>query len=249
MVSERPGTTRDAVAELLVWRGRHFRSVDTAGIRRPGRVAKGGKIESVSVVVSKRAIERADVAVLLVDAQEGITDQDAAIVGSADKAGCGVIIAVNKWDLMKGIGEEGVREFDELAKRKMKFMEYAPFLHISALTGERVPRLLEAIDRVSEARQHRIPTGELNRFFQKVTAAHPPVSPNRREVRILYSVQSAVAPPTFVFMTNNPEKTNFAYERYISNQFRYHFGFEGTPLNFIWRKKKSTRRKKSGKRA
>ena len=175
MVSDRPGTTRDAVDELLVWRGRHFRIVDTAGIRRPGRVAKGGKIESVSVVVSKRAIERADVAVLLVDAKEGVTDQDAAIIGAADKAGCGVIVAVNKWDLMKGISEEGVREFDELAKRQIKFMDHAPFLHISALTGERVPRLLEAVNKVSETRQRRIPTGELNRFFQEVTSTHPPV--------------------------------------------------------------------------
>ncbi|MBK49316.1 MAG: ribosome biogenesis GTPase Der [Acidobacteria bacterium] len=237
MVSDRPGTTRDAVDELLVWRGRHFRIVDTAGIRRPGRVAKGGKIESVSVVVSKRAIERADVAVLLVDAKEGVTDQDAAIIGAADKAGCGVIVAVNKWDLMKGISEEGVREFDELAKRQMKFMDHAPFLHISALTGERVPRLLEAVNKVSETRQRRIPTGELNRFFQEVTATHPPVSPDRREVRILYSVQSAVAPPTFVCFTNVATRFHFSYDRFLINRLRDAFGYEGSPIRLHVRRR------------
>ncbi|HIN69952.1 MAG TPA: ribosome biogenesis GTPase Der [Acidobacteria bacterium] len=237
MVSERPGTTRDAIDELMFWRDRRFRIVDTAGIRRPGRVAKSGKIESVSVVVSKRAIQRADVVVLLVDAQEGLTDQDAAIVGAADKAGCGVIIAVNKWDLMKGIDEDGVRRFDELAKRHVKFVDYAPFLHISALTGERLPKLLEAIDRVSEARQRRIPTGKLNRFFGVVTATHPPVSPDRREVRILYSAQTAVAPPTFVCFTNVATRFHFSYVRFLTNRLRDAFGYEGSPIRLHVRRR------------
>jgi len=237
MVSDRPGTTRDAVDELLFWRDRRFRIIDTAGIRRPGRVAKSGKIESISVVVAKRAIQRADVVVLLVDSQEGLTDQDAAIIGAADKAGCGVIVAVNKWDLIKGIGEDGVRTFDELAKRQVKFVDYAPFLHISALTGERLPKLLEAIDRVSESRQRRIPTGELNRFFGVVTAAHPPVSPDRREVRILYSAQTAVAPPTFVCFTNVATRFHFSYVRFLTNRLREAFGYEGSPIRLHVRRR------------
>ena len=126
LVSDQPGTTRDAVDEVLRWRRRQFRIVDTAGIRRSGRVGKGGRVEEVSVIVARRAIERADVAVLLGDAREGLTDQDAAIVGEADRAGCGVIIAANKWDLMKGQGVVSASEFDAEARRKAKFVDYAP---------------------------------------------------------------------------------------------------------------------------
>ena len=138
IVSDMPGTTRDSVDALLTWHRRTFRIVDTAGIRRPGRVARSGQLEAVSVLVAKRAIEKADVAVLVVDATEGATDQDAAIAGEAEKAGCGVIIAANKWDLMKGRGAEFSKEFDEELRRQVKFLDYAPLLHISAATGERV---------------------------------------------------------------------------------------------------------------
>ena len=140
IVSELPGTTRDTVDAVLKWHRRTFRIVDTAGIRRPGRVARSGQLEAVSVIVARRAIEKADVAVLVVDSVEGATDQDAAIAGEADKAGCGIIIAANKWDLMKGRGTDFSKEFDEELRRQLKFLDYAPMLHISATTGERTRR-------------------------------------------------------------------------------------------------------------
>jgi GTP-binding protein len=237
IVSAMPGTTRDAVDAVLRWHKRTFRILDTAGIRRPGRVARSGQVEAVSVVVARRAIEKADVAVLVVDASEGATDQDAAIAGEADAAGCGVIVAANKWDLMKGRGPEYVKEFDEGLRRQLKFLEYAPVLHLSALTGERTPKLLETIDRVAEARLRRIPTSELNRFVQAVTAVHPPASPGRREVRILYAAQTGVAPPTFVFFTNVATSFHFSYERFLVNRLRESFGLLGTPVRLHVRKR------------
>ena len=153
IVSEMPGTTRDAVDTVLTWHRRTFRIVDTAGIRRPGRVASGGQVESISVLLARRAIEAADVVVLVVDASQGATDQDAAIAGEADRLGRGIIIAANKWDLMKDHGPDFVKGFDEELRRQLKFLDYATILHISAATGERTPRLLEAIDKVAESRQ------------------------------------------------------------------------------------------------
>ena len=237
LVSEMPGTTRDAVDVLLRWHRRRFRIVDTAGIRRPGRVGRSGPVESLSVLAARRAIEHADVVVLVIDATAGATDQDAAIAGAAEKAGRGVIIAANKWDLMKGRGPEFVKEFDEELRRQLKFLDYAPVLHISAATGERTPRLLETIDRVAESRNRRIPTGELNRFVQVVTSAHPPASPGRREVRILYAAQTGVAPPTFVFFTNVATSFHFSYERFLQNRLRESFGFEGTPIRIHVRRR------------
>jgi GTP-binding protein len=237
LVSEMPGTTRDAVDTVLRWHRRTFRIVDTAGIRRPGRVAKAGQVEGVSVLLARRAIERADVAVLVIDAVEGATDQDGAIAGEAERAGCGVIIAANKWDLMKGRGAEFSKTFDEELRRNLKFLEYAPILHISAATGERTPKLLETIDRVAEARRHRVPTSELNRFIEAVTAAHPPASPGRREVRILYAAQTSVAPPTFVLFTNVATQFHFSYERYMVNRLRESFGFAGTPIRLHVRRR------------
>jgi GTP-binding protein len=174
---------------------------------------------------------------LVVDATEGATDQDAAIAGEADKAGSGIIIVANKWDLMKGRGPEFVKEFDERLRRQLKFLDYAPVLHLSALTGERTPKLLETIDRVAEARTRRVPTAELNRFVQAVTAVHPPASPGRREVRILYAAQTAVAPPTFVFFTNVATSFHFSYERFLANRLRESFGLEGTPLRIKVRRR------------
>jgi GTP-binding protein len=230
IVSEMPGTTRDTVDAVLKWHKRTFRIVDTAGIRRPGRVARSGQLEAVSVIVARRAIEKADVAVLVVDATEGATDQDAAIAGEAEKAGCGVIIAANKWDLMKGRGPDYSKTFDEELRRQLKFLDYAPVLHISAATGERAGKVLETIDKVAEARTRRIPTGELNRFVQAVTAVHPPASPGRKQVRILYAAQTSVAPPTFVFFTNVATEFHFSYERFLVNRLRESFGLLGTPV-------------------
>jgi GTP-binding protein len=237
IVSEMPGTTRDTVDSLLKWHKRNFRILDTAGIRRPGRVARAGQVESVSVIVARRAIEKADVAVLVIDATEGATDQDATIAGEAENTGCGVIVVANKWDLMKGRGNDYSKEFDDKLRQQLKFLEYAQILHISARTGERTPKLLEAIDRVAAARLRRVPTGELNRFVQAVTAVHPPASPGRREVRILYAAQTGVAPPEFVFFTNVATKFHFSYERFLMNRLRESFGLDGTPIRIKVRRR------------
>ena len=230
IVSEMPGTTRDSVDTMLTWHKRQFRIVDTAGIRRPGRVAGGGQVESVSVLLAQRSIEAADIVVLVVDASVGATDQDAAIAGAADRAGRGVIVAANKWDLMKDRGPEFVKEFDEQLRGQLKFLDYAPVLHISAATGERTPRLLETIDRVAASRRLRIKTPALNRLVEKISLEHPPASPGRKHVRILYATQTAVAPPTFVFFTNVATTFHFSYTRYLENRLREEFGFEGTPI-------------------
>ena len=237
IVSEMPGTTRDAVDAVLTWHRRQFRIVDTAGIRRPGRVASGGQVETVSVLLARQAIERADVVVLVVDATAGATDQDAAIAGDAERAGRGVIIVANKWDLTKDRGPDFVKTFDEELRRQLKFLDYAPVLHISATTGERTGKVLETIDRVAEARTKRVPTAELNKFLEAVTAAHPPASPGRRHVRILYAAQTGVAPPTFVFFTNVATAFHFSYSRFILNQLRDAFGFVGSPIRLHVRRR------------
>jgi GTP-binding protein len=242
IVSEMPGTTRDAVDSVLHWHRRQFRIVDTAGIRRPGRVAQSGQVESVSVLLARRSIESADVVVLVVDATAGVTDQDAAIAGEADRAGRGVIIAVNKWDLMKDREPNFSKTFDETLRLGLKFLDYAPILHVSAATGERTPRILESIDRVAAARRQRIRTMELNKFVERVAAEHPPASPGRRHVRILYAAQTSVAPPTFVFFTNVATKFHFSYERFLENRLREAFGFDGTPIRIQVR----ARRRRAG---
>ena len=230
IVSEMPGTTRDAVDTLLTWHRRKFRIVDTAGIRRPGRVARSGQVESVSVLLSRRSIEDADIVVLVIDAAAGATDQDATIAGEADRLGKGVIIVANKWDLMKDRGPDFVKEFDETLRRQLKFLDWASVLHISAQTGERASKLLEMIDKVSASRRQRVKTGDLNRFVEAVTAAHPPASPGHRHVRILYAAQTNVAPPTFVFFTNVATSFHFSYIRFLENRIREQFGFMGTPI-------------------
>jgi len=239
IVSEMPGTTRDAVDTVLTWHRRTFRIVDTAGIRRPGRVSRGGQLEEISVLLARRAIEAADVVVLVVDASVGVTDQDAAIAGEADKLGRGIIIAANKWDLMKDRGSDFVKTFDEELRRQLKFLDYATILHISAATGERTPRLLETIDKVAQSRRLRVKTTELNKFVERVAAEHPPASPGRRHVRILYAAQTGVAPPTFVFFTNVATSFHFSYQRYLENQIREEFGFKGTPIRIHVRARRS----------
>ncbi|MDQ3069826.1 MAG: ribosome biogenesis GTPase Der [Acidobacteriota bacterium] len=237
MVNAMPGTTRDAIDVELQWNQKTFKLVDTAGIRKAGKVHKSGLVENVSVVIAKRAIARADVALLVIDALEGPADQDGAIAGEAERTGCGIVIVANKWDLMKGRGPEYVKDFDESLRRELKFLDYAPVLHISALTGERSGKVLETADRVAASRKTRVTTGELNRFIKVVTEAHPPVAPGARgEVRIMYAVQSGVAPPEFVFFTNIATKLHFSYERFLVNRLRESFKFEGTPIRIVVRK-------------
>jgi GTP-binding protein len=222
---------------VLKWRDRTFRLVDTAGMRRPGRVAAAGQVESVSVILARRAMARADVAVLVVDAIEGAGDREGAIAGEAEAAGCGIVIAVNKWDLVKGRGQDFVEALDDKLRFQLKFLEYAPIVHLSALTGDRTDRLLQVVAQVADARKKRVTTSELNRFLERVTALHPPHSKSRREVRILYGAQTSAAPPSFVLFTNVASELHFSYERYLVNQLRKTFGFEGTPIRLTVRRR------------
>jgi GTP-binding protein len=237
LVSDMPGTTRDAIDVPLLWHRRHLRIVDTAGMRRPGRVRTGGKVELVSVALAKEAMADADVVVLMLDAKEGATDQDAAIGGEIDRAGRGIVIVANKWDLVRVSDSNFARDFDDRLRRKMRFLDYAPILHVSALTGERSTKVLETVDQVAEARRKRVPTPALNRFVEAVTAANPPVSPGRRHVRILYAAQIGVAPPSFVFFTNVATTFHFSYERFLINQLRDEFGFVGSPIRLQVRRR------------
>ena len=237
LVSEHAGTTRDAVDSGFRWHQRQFRIVDTAGIRKPGRVARSGAVEAVSVLSAKRSIADADVVVLVIDATLGAADQDGAIAGEAERAGRSVIIAVNRWDLVKGEGQDFSTTFDDKLRFQLKFLEYAPIVHLSALTGERTPKLLEVVDRVMAERTRRVPTPELNRFLQEITAAHPMPS-GKRAVRILYAAQVGVAPPTFALFTNVQTELHFSYERFLKNRLREKFGFSGTPIRIQLRKRK-----------
>ena len=247
MVSDMPGTTRDAIDSLLIWHRRRFRIVDTAGMRRPGRVATGGQVEWVSVANAKKAIGDADVVILVVDASTGATEQDAAIGGEADRAGRGIVIVANKWDLVKERGPKYSEVFDEETRHRMRFLDYAPILHISAKTGERAPKILETIDKIGETRRTRIPTPKLNQFLEEVTKANPPTSKGRKHVRIMYAAQIGVAPPSFVFFTNVATEFHFSYERFLANQLREHFGLVGTPIRIQVRRRKQKSRERARK--
>jgi GTP-binding protein len=241
LVSDMPGTTRDAIDTPLIWHRRHFRIIDTAGMRRPGRVASGGKVEMVSVALAKESIADADVVALVIDANTGASDQEAAIGGEADRAGRGVVIIANKWDLVKTEDHTFVQRFDENLRHGMRFLDFAPILHISALTGERTTKVLETIDKVAAARRMRVPTPALNTFIERVTAANPPVSPGRKHVRIMYAAQIGVAPPSFVFFTNVATTFHFSYERFLINKLREEFGFVGSPIRIqVRRRNKNT---------
>ena len=240
------GTTRDPVDSHCNYEGREYLLVDTAGIRRRGKVSQ--KIETFSIVSALKSIERADVTLLIIDAEEGITEQVMKIAGYANERKKSLLIVMNKWDLVKKDGKT-LKQVEEEVYDRLGFISFAPILFVSAKTGQRVPQIFEKILIVHAQYVRRIQTSDLNTILQLIVNQHPPPSKSGRPTKVYYGNQVSVAPPTFVFMTNNPEKTNFAYERYIANQFRYHFGFEGTPLNFIWRKKKSARSKNAGKKS
>jgi GTP-binding protein len=237
LVSDMPGTTRDAIDSPLLWHRRQFRIIDTAGMRRPGRVSSGGKVEMVSVALAKQSIADADVVALVIDASTGASDQDAAIGGEADRAGRGIVIIVNKWDLVKSEDHTFVQRFDDALRHGMRFLDFAPILHISALTGERTAKVLETMDKVAAARRLRVPTPALNKFIEKVTAANPPVSPGRKHVRIMYAAQTGVAPPSFLFFTNVATTFHFSYERFLINKLREEFGFIGSPIRIQVRRR------------
>jgi GTPase len=234
IVSEIPGTTRDAIDTALDWNGTPIRLIDTAGLRRRGKVASGAASERYSALRSFRAIERADVAVLLLDAADGLTAQDAHVAGSVVEEGKGLVVAVNKWDVV----EKTDRTFDEFATRiraQVPFLDFAPVVSISALTGLRAGRVLELAVDVAGERRKRVPTGELNRIVGEAVFRQTPPPVKGRRPKIFYATQAAVGPPTFVVFTSDAASVHFSYRRYLENRLRDAFGFDGTPIRLIFR--------------
>jgi GTP-binding protein len=246
IVSPVAGTTRDAVDTVVERDGQHFRLIDTAGIRRKGKTEE--MAEKLSVVMARRSLERADVAVVVVDAADGVAALDANIAGYAVDAGCSIIIAVNKWDAVAGKETGTPFEFERNLRDKMKFLEWAPVVTISALTGQRVERLLSLAVRADEARATRIPTSRLNDFFERAIAApHAPTAPapvkgGQSRLHVQYVTQVGVRPPRFiVFTAGGRPGIHFSYERYLQNRLREEFGFFATPIRITERHKKKKR--------
>ena len=235
IVSETPGTTRDAVDSVIEWNEEQVTLIDTAGIRRRGRVEPG--IERYSVMRALRAIQRADVALLLLDATEGVTEQDAHIAGYVVDEAKGLVIVVNKWDLVEK-DTYTVQEYTFEIRRALKFVSYCPLVFVSATSGQRVKQAIDVALDVQQARSIRIPTGELNRLVGDVVARHAPPSKRGKRLKIYYATQIGVAPPSFVFFVNDPELVHFSYERYLENQLREAYGFEGSPLRISFRRRR-----------
>ncbi len=232
LVSEVPGTTRDAIDTPLKYGGRNIILVDTAGIRRRGRVEPG--IEKYSVLRAMRALARADVAVLVLDATEGDTAQDAHLAGAVADAGVGAVIAVNKWDLVDK-EEHSTKDMELAVRTRIKFLDFAPIVSVSALTGQRVTRLLEQALEIDQSRHERVGTADLNRLVADVQARHNPPSKFGKRLRIYYAAQVAEAPPTFVFFVNDTRLVHFTYERFVENQLRRKYPYLGTPVRLIFR--------------
>jgi GTP-binding protein len=233
-VDEVPGTTRDAIDTLFERDGRRYLLIDTAGIRRKSRISL--RLEKYSVVEALRTIDRSDVALLLLDSREGVTDQDARIGGFIHEKGKGCILVVNKWDLVEK-DSQTIAQYEREVRESLKYLSYTPILFISALTGQRVRKVLEVIDRVSEQAQKRIPTSQLNKCFGEWVEKFPPPFYRGRNVKMNYITQVSTAPPTFVIYANLPGGVHFSYERYLVNQMRETFSFEGVPVRFRFRKK------------
>ncbi len=227
IVSDIAGTTRDAVDTELTWEGKKVILVDSAGIRRRGRIERG--IEKYSVMRALRAIGRADVALLVLDATEGVTAQDAHIGGYILEEGRSLIIVVNKWDALEK-DTHTMAEYNKALRQELKFLDYVPVLYLSALTRQRVNQVLPTALRVKEEREKRLPTGELNRLLQDAIAASPPKTFKGRRSRFYYVTQAAVDPPTFVFFVNDPRAVHFTYLRYLENKIRERYPYEGTPI-------------------
>ena len=242
LVSDVAGTTRDAVDTLVRWHGRQLRLVDTAGIRRPGKVARAGQVESVSVTIARRAIARADVAVLVVDASAPPARQDAVIAGAAERAGCGLVIAANKWDLVERTTEFAKRYDGEL-RDALKFADFAPVVHVSALTGARSSRLVETVQQVARAHAAHVATADVNRVLERAVRRNPPRAAGKREVKIYYGAQVATRPPQFVVFTNTAGRLHFSYERFLKNRLRESFDFAGTPIRLRARPRRPARKR------
>jgi len=236
IVNESPGTTRDAIDTQMSWDSQLVTLIDTAGIRRRGRVQRG--VEQYSVLRALRAIQRAHVVLLLLDAPEGVTAQDTHIAGYAMEEARGIVLVVNKWDLMK---EADLPEYAKGVRQAFRFIPYAPLLFVSALTGRRVGTVLETALRVYQERLCRVPTSGLNRLLREAVASHSPPSKRGKRLRFYYATQVEVDPPTFVFFVNDPQLVHFSYRRYLENRLREAFGFEGTPLRMHFRRRSEAR--------
>jgi len=235
IVDEAPGTTRDAIDTLFERDGKRYVLIDTAGIRRKSRISL--RLEKYSIVEALRTIDRSDVALLLLDSREGVTDQDARIGGFIHEKGKGCILVVNKWDLVEK-DSQTMGQYEREVREDLKYLSYAPILFISALTGQRIKRVLDVIDHVSEQAKKRILTSRLNKYFGDWIEKFPPGLYKNRRVKLNYITQVSTAPPTFVIYTNFPGGIHFSYERYLLNQMRETFGFEGVPIRLHFRKKR-----------
>lgn len=234
IVSNIAGTTRDAIDTDVEWNGREYVFIDTAGLRRKSKVKED--IERYSIIRTVTAVERADVVVIVIDAVEGVTEQDAKIAGIAHENGKGIIIAVNKWDAIEK-NDKTVYEYTNKVRQILSFMQYAEIMFISAKTGQRLPKLFDMIDVVIANHSMRIETGVVNEIMAEAVAMQQPPSDKGKRLKLYYITQVSVKPPTFVIFVNDRELMHFSYTRYIENRIREAFGFRGTPLRFIIRER------------
>ncbi|MBI3092219.1 MAG: ribosome biogenesis GTPase Der [Candidatus Tectomicrobia bacterium] len=239
LVDHRPGTTHDAIDTIIRYHGLEYLFIDTAGIRRKGRVSQA--VEKFSVVMALKSLRRADIALLMIDAVEGVTDQDATIAGYVHEAGKACIVLVNKWDSIER-DTHTFRGYVDTVREHLKFFPDAPVLTISAKTGQRVMKIFAAIERVGAAHEKLVPTPVLNDVLHAALQRHPLPVPRGQPVRFYYATQCDVRPPTFILFVNNPKGVHFSSTRYVVNQIREAFGFVGTPLRVIWRRSRSAKR-------
>jgi len=235
LVSDIAGTTRDAVDTDVVWNGKKYSFIDTAGLRRKSKIKE--EIERYSIIRTVSAVERADVVVVVIDAVEGIAEQDAKIAGIAHERGKGIVVAVNKWDAVTK-DTNSTRVYTAKVRQILSYMPYADIIFISAETGQRLPKLFEAVDRVIENQNRRVPTGVLNQLLAEAVALNTPPTDKGRRLRIYYMTQVGVAPPTFVMFVNDKKLLHFSYQRYIENKIRESFDFDGTSIKFLVRERK-----------
>ena len=233
IVDDRPGTTRDAIDTVFEYEGGRMLLIDTAGIRRRGRVEGG--IERYSVARALRAIGRADVALLVTEAIEPVTAQDTHIAGYVQQAFKGMVLVVNKWDLVEE--EADRKQFTREIRRRLKFMPYVPVIYTSALHGKGIGDVLSAAGEVFESRQRRVNTSQLNNAVQDIMAGHAPPAVAGRKLKVLYATQAEINPPTFVFSVNDPALLHFSYRRYLENELRQRFDFQGTPLKLVFKRR------------
>ena len=233
IVSDQPGTTRDVIDTTIEHEGERLVLLDTAGIRRRGRVERG--IEYYSVIRALRAVDRAEVAFVVLDASEGITAQDTHLAGYVRDARKGIVLVANKWDLVVPKTQTSQQEFSDKVRSEFRFIPYAPIHFTSAKTGRGVGDLLDLALKIHHEREERVPTARLNDIVQEMLAAHAPPSVKGRRFRVYYATQAGTNPPTFVFFVNDPKLLHFGYERYLENRLRATFGFEGTPVRLIFR--------------